>query len=596
MRDFSTINAKKTLSTLQGLFKRFLGQPAANQEVQTEQNTQTSIQTSDDWFEDGYAWVPDWDQILKGDWEHWNARVKAAIGGPKVLIATGVGGNSLLTPLETLYAVALTLRGAEVHFLICDKTLPACQNSVCTDMESQLDFLRNGPDKCDWCFETGFKTLSQLNLPVHLIGSLLTEEDKQEASKLVNNLNIEELMSLKIDGIDIEESVRSASLRYFGRGDFEGEPNARDIIERYTIAAIYSAKTFDRLWKNQKFEHMLVNQGCYVPQGISIEVAKKHATHITCWDMSYLKNCVTFSHEDTYLKTIFTEPVAQWQTMDWNSKMENEIDDYLKTRWSGEFDWMRLSTPSSDSDVLRDLKALGFNPDKPTIGLLTNVIWDAQLLYDANAFPNMLEWLLKSIDYFSQKPELQLLIRIHPAEKKCWLNSRQLALDEINKAFPDLKPNIVIIPAESPINTYEAMGLCDSVLIYATTAGLELSCLGIPVVVSGEGWIRNKGISYDVSSQEDYFKLLNSFPLQERLSKEQVTQAKKYAYHFFFRKSVPLSMLTPLPYENRCYEIRPVGIAGFEAGADLGLDIICDGILNADEFTYPHELVTSKQA
>ena len=41
---------------------------------------------------------------------------------------------------------------------------------------------------------------------------------------------------------------------------------------------------------------------------------------------------------------------------------------------------------------------------RPTILLLTNVIWDAQLHYPANAFPNMIVWLIETIRYLPSVP------------------------------------------------------------------------------------------------------------------------------------------------------------------------------------------------
>ena len=59
---------------------------------------------------------------------------------------------------------------------------------------------------------------------------------------------------------------------------------------------------------------------------------------------------------------------------------------------------------------------LGLDPTLPIVGLLTNVLWDAQLYYESQAFPDMLEWLWTTIDYFVEHPGLQLIVRIHPHE------------------------------------------------------------------------------------------------------------------------------------------------------------------------------------
>ena len=71
-----------------------------------------------------YAY-PRWRSILEQDRARWDAARARARGGPKILIATGVGGHPYAAALESLLAVALTLRGADVHLLLCDAVLPA---------------------------------------------------------------------------------------------------------------------------------------------------------------------------------------------------------------------------------------------------------------------------------------------------------------------------------------------------------------------------------------------------------------------------------------------------------------------------------------
>ena len=41
--------------------------------------------------------------------------------------------------------------------------------------------------------------------------------------------------------------------------------------------------------------------------------------------------------------------------------------------------------------------------------MLTNVMWDAQLHYPANAFSSMLDWIIETIDYFMTDQTLSLL-------------------------------------------------------------------------------------------------------------------------------------------------------------------------------------------
>ena len=87
----------------------------------------------------------DWRELLADDWSAWEAARQDAVGGPRVLIATSVGGHEGVTPIESLLGVALTLRGAEVHYLLCDQFLPACMLSTMRDGKNHDDFLNEGP-------------------------------------------------------------------------------------------------------------------------------------------------------------------------------------------------------------------------------------------------------------------------------------------------------------------------------------------------------------------------------------------------------------------------------------------------------------------
>ena len=70
--------------------------------------------------------LPDWKVLLDTNRSLWNEAKQKCSKGPIVLMATSVGGFSALSMVESVLAVALTLRGAQVHTLLCDKILPAC--------------------------------------------------------------------------------------------------------------------------------------------------------------------------------------------------------------------------------------------------------------------------------------------------------------------------------------------------------------------------------------------------------------------------------------------------------------------------------------
>ena len=68
---------------------------------------------------------------------------------------------------------------------------------------------------------------------------------------------------------------------------------------------------------------------------------------------------------------------------------------------------------------------------------------------------------------------------------------------------------------------------------------------------------------------------------------EQVTRARKYAYHFFFRRMVPVPAGADQARAAVQVEHRTPGRPATRRHP--GLDVICDGILNGTPFIYPAE-------
>jgi len=533
-----------------------------------------------------FDWQPELDKG-KVLWEE--AKEKAA-SGPNVLMATSVGGLTTLTTIENLLSVALTLRGANVHVLLCDQMLPACLNIVKTDIPTaELLAKYELPQHpiCRLCPEIGDFFYKPLGLTIHKYSDFLTQDDRIQIRQLSHNIPAEEISLFKIGEKKIGEHAFAGALRFFASGNLHDEPDGETVLRRYFEGALLTEKVLSRLTQQYKFKTACFNHGIYSPHGIIGEVCREKGIEVVNWNVAYRKRCFIFSHFDTYHHTMLTEPTSLWDDIPWDQNREEEIMEYLKSRWSGSRDWIWFHEhPNENLDEIARETGVDFN--RPVIGMLTNVMWDAQLHYRANAFPNMLAWAVETIRYFAARPDLQLLIRIHPAEIRGGLPSRQPLLKELKKIFTQFPPNVFIIGPENQISTYAAMLSCDSVIIYGTKTGLELTSMGIPVIVGGEAWIRNKGLTIDASSPEEYKNYLDQLPLKQRLSPEQMLRARKYAYHFFFRRMIPVKSISPAT-GTPPFNINISSLEELMPGIDPGLDILCDGILNGSPFVYPAE-------
>jgi hypothetical protein len=532
--------------------------------------------------------LPDWRALLETDPPLWKEARRQATG-PEVLIATSVAGFSALTTVESLLAVCLTLRGARVRILLCDADLPACLRAEMPEVPDPRTIARGELRSvlCAGCTATGHYVYAPLGLPGHTFGALLTAEDRARAGHLAAVLPIPAISTYRRGAVSIGEHAHAGTLRYFASGHLADEPYGEAVLRRYFEAALLAADATERLLRQRPVTVACFNHGIYAPQGVVGDVCRAASTRVVNWNVAYRKRCFIFSEGDTYHHTLLSEPTTAWDDMPWTAAMERDILDYLRSRWNGTRDWIWFHE-KPDEAFDEHARALGLDRTRPVVGMLTNVMWDAQLHYRANAFPDMLTWAVQTIRYFAGRSDLQLLIRVHPAEIRGTMPSRQPILGELRKVFPTLPPNVFVIPPESPVSTYAAMMACDAVIIYGTKTGVELASLGIPVIVAGEAWIRNKGLTHDAATPAQYVEILDRLPFGRRSDASTVTRARKYAYHFFFRRMVPIRCMTPVEGWPP-YRIDAKTLDDLLPGRDPGLDVICDGILNHRPFVFEAE-------
>lgn len=538
------------------------------------------------------AALPDWLSLIGTNEPLWRDALTKAQGGPRVLIATAIGGHPQFTVLESALSVALTLRGAKVDALLCDAAMPACQRAKIAGIKpSGLAEGRLAEVFCQGCMATGKEVFSVPGLAVLRMSQHISDAERTQANEISQSVPAGEIASYRLDGLPIGEHALAGALRYYGIGDLSLEPDGEAVLRRYLESSLLTAYCVRNLLAENRYDVVVNNHGIYVPHGIVSAVCRDREVRTASWNLAYRKQCAIFSHTDTYHHTLMDEPVQVWEGMTWSRKQETEIVDYLNSRRKGSRDWIWFNR-DADDDMDRFAALVGLDWSKPVIGMLTNVVWDAQLHYPANAFPGMIDWVMRTVAYFKDRPDLQLLIRVHPGELAPpggSTVSRQPIVEEIRNAFPQMPTNVFIIGPESTVSTYAAMDRCDSVIIYGTKTGVELTSVGIPVIVAGEAWIRNKGLTLDAADAETYFRHLDMLPLRKRMNAAQIERARKYAYHFFFRRMVPLPFLEPAPQSWPPFEVALSNLDALLPGNFKGLDAICDGILTGSPFIYQAE-------
>jgi hypothetical protein len=506
-------------------------------------------------------------------------------GAPRVLFGSMFGNETSTRAIDSIVAMALRLRGATPFFLACDAGLPACEwNQFGNGEPAPGEF---GTGRWHWASRNACRTCTLHLAESHTLpgverfslGSFATPGDLTRAEAASAGVSIADMRSVVLNGVRVGEYAYASLLKGLLRGVPLDDERTRWLARRYLASAIVLAERGARAFDELKPERFVTADGVYLTGGILCDVARQRGVHVVIYGTPYRKGTVWFSHHESYHRALINEKNDRWQRFDMTGDRRKIADEYLASKHLVARDYLsyHVGAIQEDAAIRREL---GLDA-RPLVSLYTNVLWDAQLYYRFNVYPNMLEWLFDTIRFFGEHPELQLAVRLHPGEAPGGLPTCQPILPEIERKFPKLPENVKLVRPESKVSSYVLGTMSRATLVYGARMGVELVMLGVPVIVAGEAFMRGKGFTLDPASREEYLALLARSAEIEPPSDEARERARRWYYYYFFR----MMMDFPLFHSERVGNTNPTTFA-FSSLAELlpgrapVLDLICQGILD----------------
>lgn len=489
-----------------------------------------------------------------------------------VLIATNVGSYIPGTIIESIIAARLLASGKSVSVVICDAALPACMACTKEWLPNIEKFLRHGPDRlmCWVCQKSGPRAFNGLPINRIMLSEHLSMSDREDVAEILAVLSLEELINFEWHGVQIGEHGRAGAIRYLKSDLSLAGDHAEELLRRFCAAAMLTTIAYRRILKQYSPKGVLAHHGVYVPQGVVTDLARASMIRLVTWMPSYRKNTVLFTSGDTYHKVMV-------QPLDINlpvltTKQTQEIRKYLTERETGVSDWISFAPKRSRAHGI--IKELNLDSTKPVVTLYTNVSWDAQVHFKDNIFADMFDWLRSTISFLvTTFPTVQIVVRVHPGEVVGQLKSEQPVAQEVRSWQEIDFRQVRIIDAQSSVSSYTLASLSQFVVIYASKIGIELAARGVSVLVAGEAWIKNKGVSIDPSTREEYFVALQRL-VEANSPGVDVGAAERFAYHVFFRAMRDISSLTP-SYGYPPFRVSEDVLNGHFV-ADKNLDLVVD--------------------
>lgn len=534
-----------------------------------------------------------WRAIISNS-EKFIANIRHGEETKHVLFVTGYGVGTHFLAIEPTIAMALYARGCKISSLYCNKSLPSCEhNPVGNNKPGVLAGMRRGLSdeaitfRCNKCKSNIETTYGILPIDLHGNNEFLTDDDYQVAIRFATKVDFETFRDFMYEGIRVGEEAFASVLRATFMGEVSDTPLNRFLVKRYIMSGILTTIAYTRAYESLKPDRIVCIHGMYQIHGLAVKVANKlNIPVVILGGGGIRKDTVLVCHNETYHHQLINEDNRIWQQFTVSDNEKQKTFDYaMKKRNSGAGADYFCYHPNPLEDVESLYRECSMDTSRKIVSLYTNVIWDAQILYESNSFKDIYDWIVTSIIELGKNENVWGVIRIHPAETKGGNPTKQPMLAEIQKRFPKLPENIRIIPPESDISSYTLAKESVANIIYGTKMGLEIALMKKPLVICGETFSRNKGYGLDITSKHEYIDLIKDIHNYRIDVDKKLDIALQYAHYFYFRKMIDL------PLETNNTGVAGAGkkmkfdsIANIAEGRHEGLDVICNGIINLKPF------------
>jgi Capsule polysaccharide biosynthesis protein len=394
---------------------------------------------------------------------------------------------------------------------------------------------------------------------------VLTDAERATSDEAVNEfmsrpLRFADIKDWVFEGGRVGQYALSTVARRLHRGmpDLRDQETIRLLREQlqHSIEGVFKAK---RIFEKFTPSVCLFNEINYSDYGPMYAVAFQRGLNI-----------IQFVHALRDRALIFKRSVPETLRMHPNSVSRNSLEKLAHYPWLPTHERMlrvefadryggrwflsrreqRAKRMKTREEISRQLE---LDPKKKVAVIYSHILWDANLFYGDDLFDDNEHWFVETVRAACENPNVNWIVKLHPAImwKREWDNDRG-ELNEVaalREKVGDIPSHVKVLFPDTDINTYSLFGIGDYGVTIRGTVGMELPCLGIPVLTAGTGRYSGLGFTIDSTSRQQYLSRLRDIHHISPLTPAQVELAKKHALAVFCLR--PWVMET---FENRFSE------------------------------------------
>ncbi len=484
--------------------------------------------------------------------------------------STRLNRTSLNAAYAWLTANSLQYSGVPVHFLSCADGLKPCLLSVG----------RGGEALCASC-----RRLSEQMYNGLPHTDLIFAED-HEVANAVEGLEYTGLADFVHEGVPLG-ALTLPSLRWILRKHhLENDPEAVPLLRAFIRSA----------WSTYVQARKLMD--ALAPRAVVVFNGLQYPEAVVKW-LGKQRGIPTFTHEIGLMPNtaIFTAGEATACPIDlpadfvMTPERDAKLDEYLSKRKKGTF----FTAGVQFWPEMKELSPAFWERARAyrqIVPVFTNVIFDTSQAHANTVFADMFDWLDEVKKIIEAHADTLFVIRAHPDESRPGKASRETVSDWVKRNRLTGMQNVLYVPPEEYISSYELISVSKFIMVYNSTIGLEAAIMGAGVLCAGRSRYTQVPLSWFPAAREAYREKANALLKADVVTVPESFRetARRFMYYQFFHTALPFEpYIAPDGVWQGYVKIKDFPTEALDPDKSQTFGIIRDGILRGKPFVLPDE-------
>lgn len=442
---------------------------------------------------------------------------------------------------EALVAAALKQAGSEIIYVPCDGMMVESCAAMSAHRMNHRTPIEARQALCGMCRKRRDALADGLGARVVTMDSLLPQGVKVEMAAVVETINVADIMALEVDGFKVGRIALHETIIHFKLTALEEMSDEALADYRVKLLHVLLSLRVTQALVEKFSPARILNYNTHVSTNYIMMLAAERAgvptfgLHAGGNMAKRLSSLYVFRQDMVKLyKDWMIRFDREWTQLPTTAAGVRDAAQHFAALTSGKTLWV-YSAPKqttyfdvrSHYDIAPEQKVLlaTLSSYDELFSSQTMGVMDTPPLM----FPTQVEWMRSIIAHVAQRPDLFLLIRVHPRElpnlrdKLHSTHAKKLA-----EVLVDLPPNVRINWPQEGISLYDLLPQVSVGLNGWSSTGKELALMGIPVVLfTGDILFYPSSLNSLASDRDDYFRRIDQ-ALQDGWSFERIRQVFRW--------------------------------------------------------------------